>query len=276
MKANHQRIIASVGVALLAMGCGSAPPDQGTATPGAEGALPGKTTPLQLFKDPSTSGPRLDVYDVDGALGIAVGGPIGTTVPESPPSATLIDLYRGLHPAAEIPAELVPLDARLALARRADASPEPVPPVPAIVNKSQSAFNANVCQTFGVSQFASWVPVECDWVQVTSCQDAYLGHDAGWGIRQYFPVQNGERVYFWNNSAAGGYVSWYLNTSSGVKYAAWFVTPAYWWTWTSVSGPTPNGNGPYGAYGEPNTDCVSNPVLGDVGITHHVYSQIVK
>ena len=115
------------------------------------------------------------MYDVDGALGIAVGGPIGTTVPESPPTATLIDLYRGLHPAAEIPAELIPLDARLALARRADASPEPVPPVPAIVNKSQSAFYANVCQTFGVSQFSSWVPVECDWVQVTACEWALSG-----------------------------------------------------------------------------------------------------
>ena len=276
MNANHQRIIASVGVALLAMGCGSAPPDQGTATSGAEGALPGKTIALQLFKDSNTSGPRLDVYDVDGNLAISVGGPIGTQVPESPPSATLADLYRGLHPAAAIPAELVPLDARLALARRSAASPEPVPPVPAIVNKSWSSFNAAVCQTFGVSQTTQWVPVECDWTQVTACNQTYLGHDAGWGYGKYFPVQNGERVYFWNNTPAGGFVSWYVNTNTGLQGVASFLLPAYWWTWTSVTGPTAYGNGPYGAHGGPNVDCAYSPTNGDVGITHHVYSQIVK
>jgi hypothetical protein len=233
---------------------------------------------VQVFKDPNTSGPRLDVYDVDGNLAISLGGPIGTEVPESPPSATLSDLYRGLHPAADIPADLVPLDARLALLRRAAPTPEPVAAAPAIVKKSWSAFNSAACQTFSDGQFAQWVPVECDWEPVSTCEQTYLGHDAGWGFGKYFPVQNSERVYFWNNTPARGFAAWYVKYNGGpdTQAVAQFALPAYWWTWTSVTGPTFYGNGPYGAYGGPNVDCVYSPVTGDVGITHHVYRQIVK
>jgi hypothetical protein len=182
----------------------------------------------------------------------------------------LVDLYRGLHPAADIPTELVPLDARLALLRRATPSPEVVAPAPAIVKKSWSTFNAAVCQTFADSQFAQWVPVECDWGSVPISKLIYLGHDAGWGFLKYFPVQNGERVYFWNNTPVQGFVRW-ASRATGNQALATFLLPAYWWTWTTVSGP----NAPYYAEGGPNVAWPS-PVTGDIGITHHVYRQIVK
>jgi len=275
MKVQQRGLIVSVGVAFLAMGCGGVPPDQGpnqgpdqgTATPAEHGAAAAKTSGIQVFKDPTPSGPRLDVYDVDGNLGISVSGPIGTEVPEPPaPTATLTEVYRSLHPAADIPAELAPLDARLALLRRAVPSAKPIVTTPAIVKKDSTAFYANACQTFAISQTRSWVPVECNWTAVSACEMFWLGgtyYDVG-----YYPVQSGEIVFMWNNVNVEGFVKWY----NSAHQRTYFIIPAYTWTWTSWTA----ASGPFEAIVGTNNDCYLTPGYGDIGITHHVWSDIVK
>jgi hypothetical protein len=247
---------------------------------GAAGCASGNTTDpasvpeaRALFKDPSSSGPRLDVYDVDGHAAIAVSGPIGSEerVAGLSGDESLAEIFRALHPdAAKMPSELGALDARIApelAAIRAAARPAQEA-TPATFDKSQSAFNSTVCKNFpGSSSTYVYKPQQCDYRAVG-------GDVAGVGIQFGNPntslIQSGDRTYGWNNNASQASLTWfYIPPGGGVAPGGGISIPAYWWTWCSVTG-----GGPYFAYLASNNWQLADG--GDKGLTWHKLFTIVR
>ncbi|HEY0712014.1 MAG TPA: hypothetical protein VGF45_05035 [Polyangia bacterium] len=226
---------------LMAGGCGaeSAAPNEG----------PAAIEAPFLFKDPSTSGPRLDVYDFDGQAAISVGGPIGTEARLAGITGTdsLEELYRAVHPdVAVVPHELVALGERLAPAlAELRSRPRPVQAQTATIEKSQSAFNTAVCRSFKDGSF-KYTPVECQWSD---------------GIDQLVSFHNpnniyaGDRTYGWNNNNRTAKMNWSKNAVTAYS----ITLPSYWWNWMSVGG-----GGPYYAY-----IFLSGGYTGELGLTHH-------
>jgi hypothetical protein len=231
-----------VGIMLLgvaAAGCGEAPADASVQT---------ATDAALLFRDPSASGPRLDVYDFDGHAAIAVSGPIGTEAQLAGLNAdSLEELYRGVHPdATSIPAELLALGERLAPAlAELRSAPRPSDATPAIVNKSESDFYNAVCVTF--QQFPyRYVPLECQWD---------TGMDQQLIFQNPHHILAGDRTYGWNHNSVTAKMYWGRNAAM----AGQITLPAYWWTWMSMTS-----GGPYYAM-----IYLSGGWTGELGLTHH-------
>lgn len=221
----------------------------------------------RLFTDPSTSGPRLDVFDVDGSIAISVGGPIGTegeVLPRLSYDSSLVELYRSLHPEElEVPSDLEALDelvapmlTALAESVRAEAPPAASGDVVRVV-KSQSTFNSTVCKTFTEGS-SRYTPVKCNWAAnvnfVTASGDQ--------------SVQAGDRVYGWNGVNSEAQIK-FFPCLEGCNPSGTITLPPFWWTWASMSS-----GGPYAADLHPMT-WVQNPG-GERGATHHSLSFIIR
>jgi hypothetical protein len=258
IKATNRRAGASLllGVTALislATGCssGDAPEDELA------------TEQTLLFKDPSTSGPRLDVYDVQGHVAIAVGGPIGSEamLGNFNGSQSLAEIYRVLHPdVATLPEDLVALDERVApeveALRLADRPPVDAPSP--TFDKSWESFFATVCRTFTEGS-ATYTVQSCVWVPSGGQTVGLTPTDPGGAI------DGGDRTYGWNHNAGTSRVRW--TRASNNVVAATFTLPPYWWNWF-----THYGNFRYRAtiYG------ASASVDGERGLTWHSYSVVVK
>jgi hypothetical protein len=251
-----------VGV-LLAAGCSDGATSSPTSSAKATGSVT-ETNATAVFRDPNTSGPRLDVFDAEGTLSVAVSGPLGTentVIPGLPPDATLVELYRILHPNVEVPSELTTLDVRVApLLKATKPHLGAPPPVPVALDKSQAQFNSTVCITFGVSQFSQYIPVECVWRA-----NAAVLH-----VANDYSIHPGDRVYGWNNVDIESFLETYMNTPPKYLYVSRYFIPAYWWTYINVLS-----GGPYAATMASNL-AAGAPAHGEMGTTHHVLYQIVK
>jgi hypothetical protein len=235
---------------LVAAGCSQGDP-QGE-TEASVGASTPSSEALVLFRDPTESGPRLDVYEIDGHAAISVGGPIGTEAVLTSATATdsITDLYLAIHPGvAEVPAELVALSERLepALAELRLQPHSSAPPV--TVDKSQSSFNATVCKNFTEGS-VKYIPMSCLWGGAVSSRNNFT-----WPLS----ITAGDRTYGWNANAANATMTWWHSNSQNLFVPVWSINlPAYWWTWMSIGS-----GGPYFAeiklaYG-----------TGELGLTHH-------
>jgi hypothetical protein len=244
-------LLACAIMGLSAVGCSQADP-QGEAPESASASTPASEA-IVLFKDPSESGPRLDVYDFDGHAAISVGGPIGTeSVLSAAATATdsITDLYRAIHPGtAEIPAELVALSERLAPAL-AELRAQPHSDAPPVsVDKTQAAFNSTVCKTFREGA-VKYTPLACPWSGSTTTRQIFQ-----WPLS----ITAGDRTYAWNPNAANSTLTWWHANAQGLFVPAASINlPAYWWNWMSMGS-----GGPYFAelkiaYG-----------TGELGLTHH-------
>jgi hypothetical protein len=214
-----------------------------------------------LFKDPSTSGPRLDVYDADGRAAVAVSGPIGSEaiLGALDSSESLTGLYRAIHGnSTAIPTELTVLDGRLAaefaaMRSKADTM-EPVPD--ATLHKSLNSFNSSVCKRFTEGS-AEYSPLECRWLANTTGMILNTGSIVG-----------GDRTYGWNNNAGRAWMGWY---QQGVGWRGGTYIPAWSWTWFTIWGD----GGPYSAGIYCSSD--SGPcVSGERGLTWHFLRYVVK
>jgi hypothetical protein len=236
-----QRIAGIILLGVAAAGCGEASPPADDSTQTA-------TDAALLFRDPSTSGPRLDVYDFDGHAAIAVSGPIGTEDQFAGLNAdSLEELYRGVHPdAITVPAELTALGERLAPAL-ADlrSMTSPAEARPAIIEKSESDFYAATCKIFPQSPY-KYVPLECNWD--TGIDQQLIFHSPN-------NILAGERTYGWNHNPVTAKMYWGKNA----VMAGQITLPAYWWTWMSMTG-----GGPYYA-----AIYLSGGWTGELGLTHH-------
>lgn len=217
-----------------------------------------------LFKDPSSSGPRLDIYEVEGHAAISVGGPIGTeaVLAGSTGFESLEDLYRAVHPdATVVPAELTALSARLAPALaelRALPRPEvePVSIDTTQIDKTQAAFNSTVCKNFSEGS-ERYAPAECPWSG--SANQISIFH---WPLT----INAADRTYGWNPNNRTATINWWAYPPGGAAYIAWYINlPAYWWNWMSIYS-----GGPFSA------DIRSaNGVNGELGLTHHKYRRVL-
>lgn len=232
-------------------GCSQGDP-QGESSEAASAATEG----LVLFKDPSQSGPRLDVYDFNGNAAISVGGPIGTEALITAASAneSLDSLYRALHPEAkQVPAELIALNQRLAPAlanlRTLPRSDAP----PAVVDKSLANFNALACKSFNEGAIR-YVAVQCTWSGATSSRSIF-----NWPLN----ITAGDRTYGWNNNNTGATMRWWAENAQGIFYVAGSINlPVYWMNWMSFSS-----GGPY--FADISLPSAWGP--GELGLTHHDY-----
>jgi len=224
-----------------------------------ETATPAAAASVALFEDPSTSGPRLDIYDSGGEATIAVSGPIGTEAALSGFNGqeSLTDIYRALHPeVATVPSELVALDEQIrpklaALRARPRAATEAAP---ALIEKSESAFNSAVCKNFTEGS-ARYTVKYCNW-------GLACGVTTNWAKPEILP---GDRTYAWNHNDKSSTLRWLLpNTYTPVASA---VIPPYWWTWMTYTG----GGGPFWATLDGGAACQQ-----ERGITWHSLSFIVK
>jgi hypothetical protein len=235
--------LALIGVA--AAGCGEAPTQEAAEQDAAETA----TDAAALFRDPSTSGPRLDVYDFDGHAAISVSGPIGTEAQLAGLTVTdsLEDLYKAVHPdATTVPAELIALSDRLAPAlAELRSMPRPADAKPATIEKSQSAFYASVCKIFPESTY-KYVPLECQWSD---------GIDQLLSFASPNNILAGDRTYGWNNNPVQAKMYWGKNAAMVYQ----ITLPQYWWTWMSVAS-----GGPYYA-----KIYLSGGWTGELGLTRH-------
>lgn len=248
-------ICTAIAIAIGAVSCGG--------IDNAAGDHPGGATESTvLFGDANTSGPRLEVLDFNGDVAVSVSGPIGTetaTLAGLRPDATLVDIYRHLHPGAFVPSELVALDQRIAPSLNGIVSSpslaEP-PPQPVVVDKTSLDFGRIVCQTFVVDRSISYVPVNCVW----AINDTVLP-DGATSLRGYTIPAN-DRAYGWNNKSTPAQIRWYLN--GGSTLAGVTNLPAFYWNWSSVLS-----GGPY------QVKIVSDNA-GEMGFTHHALSIVVK
>jgi hypothetical protein len=233
------------GVAAVAAGCGEAPMQDSAPT---EEVGQSATEAPMLFRDPSTSGPRLDVYDFGGHAAISVSGPIGTEAQFSGITAESVeDLYRAVHPdTTTIPAELIALGERLAPAlAELRAMPRPAEASPAVIQKSYSDFSTNVCRTFWAGSYR-YEPVECQWD---------TGMDQLLIFRNPPHINAGDRTYGYNANPVQAKMHWGRNAVMAFQ----ITLPAYWWNWMSVYS-----GGPY--YAELR---LSGGWTGELGLTHH-------
>lgn len=242
-------LVSAMGVGLA--GCGTTDPQDV-----AEDSSP---APL-LFKDPSTSGLRLDVYDIGGHLGISVGGPIGTEVESKSMqhAESLEELYLAIHPEAEVaPAELVTLSERLGPELAALPSTPELEVEPVTIEKSQSAFNSTVCKTFN-EPGVKYVAKSCGWATpVNALQSDFYG--AGGFLLA------GDRTYAWNNNPYSATVYWADSSHGSTRWS--FALPQYWWNWFSVY----NESYSYVAY-----IVLPWPQFGELGLTQHRRVTIVR
>jgi hypothetical protein len=247
----------SLSLILLAAGAAGCSDDHATVgVPAAES--------LVLFKDPSTSGPRLDVYDFDGHAAISVSGPIGSEglVSDFKGGETLTELYRALHPnAVTVPADLMALDARLApdLEALRSAARRSIEAEPAPIEKSESAFRSTLCKNFTEGS-TTYTYIHSIW------DNTYAeGVSVGWPT--YDRILAGDRTYGWNANAYKGRLKWYKARSGTV--AGEIILPPNWWNWmTLYSG------GPYYATLWKFDHTV--PDNTERGLTWHSMSHIVK
>jgi hypothetical protein len=220
--------------------------------------------PLVLFKDPSTSGPRLDVYDFDGHAAISVSGPIGSEemVSGFKGGETLVEIYRALHPnSATVPADLMALDARLEpdLTALRSAVRPPIEAEPAPIEKSESAFESTLCRDFREGN-TRYTYIHSIW------DNTYAeGVSVGWPT--YDRIHAGDRTYAWNANAYEGRLKWYKARSGTV--AGTIILPPYWWNWMSMAS-----GGPYWASLLKIDSTV--PDYTERGLTWHSMSNIVR
>jgi len=218
-----------------------------------------------LFKDPHSSGPRLDVLALDdGGVSVSVGGPVGSETDAllSASPESLSDLYRLVHPeVTSVPDELLDLDRALApeIAKQRAAGPVAGELLPrATIEKSQSSFMANACQTFTVSNQEGWTPVECKYSENTT--GLWVGTPSN--------ITGLDRTYGWNDVGGSAMLCLFTPQGSNNTNTQCITLPAYWWNWISMSG-----GGPYYA------SLISNTypqISGPRGLTHHDYYYIVK
>lgn len=218
-----------------------------------------------LFKDQHSSGPRLDVFTLpDGGISVSVGGPIGSETDAllSASAESLSDLYRLLHPEVTgVPDELVDLDRTLApeIARQRAAGPVAGEVLPrASIEKSQSSFQATVCQTFTNGVYEGWNPVECQYSENTT----------GLWVGTPSKITALDRTYGWNDVGGSAMLCLFTPTGSNNTGTQCITLPSYWWNWMSMSG-----GGPY------YSSLVSNTypqISGPRGLTHHDYYYIVR
>jgi hypothetical protein len=238
---------AVLGLALMgagAAGCGEAA--IGTDLEQAEAPL--------LFKDPSPSGLRLDVYDFNGEAAIAVEGPIGTEgrLADLPDTDSLEQLYRAIHPeASTVPAELSALSQRLAPKLAALRSMQRPERPAATFDKSLASFNSTVCKSFKVGN-SKYTPIECPWK--ASTKGITIAHAPA-------TILPGDRTYGWNAVNSPGKMHW---ISLDPAIAATANMSPMTWKWLSITG----GNKAYWAD-------IENTVAGELGLTHHSLSFIV-
>jgi hypothetical protein len=216
-----------------------------------------------LFKDPSTSGPRLDVYDANGRAAVAVSGPIGSEAILSAfdGSESLIGLYRAIHGSSvAIPTELTALDGRFAAefaAMRARA--DTLGSVPeATLDKSLSSFNSTVCKRF-VQGSAEYRPFECKW----NANTRYIALNTG-------SIEGGDRTYGWNHNAGWAWMGWVVG---GTWSPAGTYVPPWSWTWFTIWD-----EGPYGVHlGAISSSEHPGPIVsGERGLTWHSVRYIVQ
>jgi len=252
----NQRHIGAGLLVLAMMGVGASGCSQGDPQgESVESAIPSSDAEF-LFKDPSESGPRLDVYDFNGHAAISVGGPIGTEGILTAATATdsLTDLYRALHPeATEVPAELVALNERVAPAL-AELRALPHSNAPAVqVDKTQAAFNSTVCKTF-TEGAVKYVPIECTWNGSVTGRSIFH-----WPLN----ITAGDRTYGWNPNNLNATMRWWAADAQGLFYVAWSINlPPYWWNWMSLGS-----GGPYFA----DLTRPSGAPAAELGLTHHDY-----
>jgi hypothetical protein len=246
-------LLACAIMGLSAAGCSQADP-QGETPESASASTPSSEA-IVLFKDPSETGPRLDVYDFDGHAAISVGGPIGTeSVLSAAAAATdsITDLYRALHPeTTDVPAELVALSERLAPAL-AELRAQPHSDAPPVsVDKTQAAFNSTVCKNFSEGA-VKYIPLACPWSGSTTSRQIF-----NWPLN----ITAGDRTYAWNPNQANATLNWWAANAQGQFVIVGSINlPAYWWNWMSMGS-----GGPFFAqlnlaYG-----------TGELGLTHHDY-----
>ena len=226
------------------IGCSSEAEPQESIAPAIEGTL--------LFKDPSASGPRLDIYSFNGTAAVAITGPVGTeeAFAGTIGMTSLEDIYRALHPEAAVPTELVAVAERLA-PKLAELRAQPRAEVePAEIDKTEAGFRAAVCKGFREGS-NKYTPIECPWKA--------SGTSVGI-VRFPATIQALDRTYAWNPNNRPATVNWF--TASNATLAAAHTFPAFTWTWLSVLG-----GGPFWADVRP-----AAGVAGELGLTHHSYT----
>lgn len=255
-KASRGTMALSLGVLLLGTGVAGCAPDE------AGDDDMGTTNTSYLFKDPSTSGPRLDVYDLGGEPLITVAGPIGTeTMTTSMNDESLVEIYQALHPTASVPDALRALDARVApafAALRSIPRPAPSPEAAPVVDKTQAAFLGTVCQIFRVSSYKRYVPVECPWEASTRLVRAPKDGS--------YKVLPGDRTYGWN-AANGPATLGMWGNGVGID----IVLQAGTWNMTSYVGT----GGPLRAYLQDRPASSTPYIYGERGVTWHRVDYIV-
>ncbi len=249
-------LLAFTLMGVVAAGCSQGDTQEESSTPSSEATL--------LFKDPSTSGPRLDVYEVEGQAAISVGGPIGTeaTLARATGTESIEELYRAIHPdAAEVPSELVALDARLApalaqLRELASTRADAVAFEPPQLDKNQAAFNSTVCKNFAEGS-ERYTPVECPFKA--------SGNEVS--IFQWpLSINAADRTYGWNPNPRSATISWWAFPPNAAAYVAWSITlPQYWWNWMSIYS-----GGPYSAVLRS-----AGGINGELGLTHHRFRRVL-
>ncbi|HKO50649.1 MAG TPA: hypothetical protein VJV79_23175 [Polyangiaceae bacterium] len=215
-----------------------------------------------LFKDPSTSGPRMDVYSVNGHLAVSVSGSIGTEAQAASftEMESLEKLYLAVHPdATAAPAELAPLSKRVRTDLGAlSALPRSTDVLPPAIEKSQSSYLANACRTFTEGSY-QYVPLTCNW------SGSISGLLADW-TRGF--LRGGDRTYAWNATPYSSHVRW--DSADGVlpQLHYQFAMTPYTWQWLQVWDTSRSGWV---------ASIQTDPILpGELGITQHRLTFIVK
>jgi hypothetical protein len=209
-----------------------------------------------FFRDPSTSGPRLDVYDFDGHPVISVSGPIGSEKIRDSLSGdeSLVETYRALHPDRSAPpAELIDLDRRFApeLAAIRAATP-PDDGRSAVFEKTQAGFLGQACQEFRISSFTVFRPQECPWTRDLGLGIVRVGHNPN-------RINAGDRVYGWNNTNRTAIIP--INSLDGSLPLHPGLAAHTWGFFTA-----PSTGGPFRAAILSNSATLNQ---GDAGVTWH-------
>jgi hypothetical protein len=213
-----------------------------------------------VFDDPHREGARLTVVEFGDGLGVSVTAPIGVPVP-SGRGLSLVELYRLLHPDAEVPRALVPLSARAeALVRNPVSSPDAVTPeVPAVaVDKSESDFFRLACVTFE-EWGHRYTPMACKFTSshtITHVPGPPCGANC-------YPITFDDRTFVWNENAFTTHVVWFNPAHDNREW----TVPANRWGWYSLSAP---GSQTWAAQ----ITTYPHNVIGTMGITWHNHSLI--
>jgi hypothetical protein len=248
----------AMGLALIcgnAAGCGQ--PD-GTKIAETDESIGATQQAVYLFKDPVSTGPRLDVYDFDGHAAMAISGPIESLRDLMNVGATLREAYLRVHPTTnEVPLELLRLEDQFAadiaaLKSQPDRSTDLEI---ANIDKSESAFMAQACQHVFEGSIR-YSPIECHY-QANVSRLLFVGDrfDPGDGFR----MRSGARTYGWNATSTAAEMGW---QGPDTRIVAIITLPPFWFTYLTVSGVTGGHRG---------FIFRNNPgvVIGDQGLSWH-------